>query len=91
MIGQRGEGCQNAQKQFTMYYKSSLVTYFVQTCSLMSIYNGYIQYEVMIHLSEPVKLIELETEQVSSMCKAFTGNSHKSWTAYLFTRYDKIF
>ena len=45
----------------------------------------------MIHLSEQVILIELETEQVQSMCKTFTGNSQKSWTAYLFKRNDEIF
>ena len=33
-----GEGCQNAKK--TIYYKSSLVAYFVQMCSFISIYNG---------------------------------------------------
>ena len=38
MLGQRGECCQNALK---LYYKSLLVANFVQTCSLISIYNMY--------------------------------------------------
>ena len=46
--------CQNAQK----CYKSSLVTTFVQTCSLISIYNGMLQFVVMMHLSEQVRLAE---------------------------------
>ena len=39
MIGQKREGCQNAKKK-PIYYESSLVAYFVQTCSLTSIFNG---------------------------------------------------
>ena len=46
----------------------------------------------MIHFSEQIKLIELETEHVKSVCKKFTGKSQKTWTAYLFTRNkDDIF
>ena len=37
MLDQRGEGCQNAQKHTII--KGHLVTNFIQTCSLISIYN----------------------------------------------------
>ena len=45
MLDQRGKGWQHAQSQIA-------VKAFVQTCSV-------IQYIVMIHLNEQVKLIEL--------------------------------
>ena len=41
----------------TNYYKSSLVTNFVQTCTLTFIMSC-IQYVVMIHHSEQVRLVE---------------------------------
>ena len=50
-----------------------------------------IQYIVMIHLSEQVRLIELETEQAHSVYKILTGYSQKLWTAYLFTKSKDIF
>ena len=70
----------------TIYYKSSLIAYFVQTFTMACIH-----YVVMIHLSELVILIELETGQVKSMSKTFTSNSQKSWTTYLFERNNEIF
>ena len=45
-----------------------------------------IEYVVMIYLSEQVRLIKLETKQVKSVYMTYTGNSQKSWTAYLFTK-----
>ena len=42
-----------------------------------------IPYVVMMHLSEQVRLIELQAEQVLYVYKTFTGNSQNSWTAYL--------
>ena len=38
MIGQSGEDCHNTKK--TIYYTSTFVANFAQTCSLISIYNG---------------------------------------------------
>ena len=35
----------------------------------------FIQYVVMIYLSDQVRLIELETEQVKCLCKTFKGKS----------------
>ena len=56
MLDQRGEGCQNAQKNII----KALVTNFAQTCSLIPIYNGKQPFfVVMIHLSEQVRLVEL--------------------------------
>ena len=48
MLEQRGEGCQNAQKQIIVKAHYN----FVQTCSLTSIIMACIQYVVMIHLIE---------------------------------------
>ena len=42
-----------------------------------------IQYVVMIHLSERVRLIKLKTEH-KAVCKTFLGNSQTLKTAYLF-------
>ena len=44
----------------------------------------------MVHLSEQVRLIKLETKQVKSVYKTFTGNSQKSWTACLFVWFDSL-
>ena len=46
----------------------------------------YIQDAVIIPLSEQVRLIELEIEQVYYVRKTFTGNSRKLWKAYFFTK-----
>ena len=49
-----------------------------------------IQYVVIIYLSEQVRLVELDTEWVYSVYMTHTGNSQKSWTAYLFTKKQLI-
>ena len=45
-----------------------------------------IQYLVMVHLSEQVKLTDLETEQEYHMCKIFAGNSQKSCTTIIILK-----
>ena len=66
MIGQRvrgggGGGGRLSKCSKTIYYKSVLGAISVQTCRLKSITMACIQYVVLIHLSEQVRLNELET------------------------------
>ena len=45
-----------------------------------------IQYVVMIHLSEQVRLIELLClNRIGIICVTFTDKSQKLWTTYIFT------
>ena len=62
MLGQRGESCQNAQKQFTLNVHKSLILY--KPIALYQLTMVYIQFVVMTPLSEQVTLIDLETEKV---------------------------
>ena len=58
-----GKSAQNAQKQII------IITNFEQTCSLVSItIMAFIQYVVMIHLSEQVGLIELNLNRTEMIC-----------------------
>ena len=64
MLGQRGElqGCRNAQKQFII--KAQLPLILNKPVAQYPFTMACVQYVVMIHLSEQVRLIELETEEV---------------------------
>ena len=62
MLDQRGEGCQNANKQFIT--KSHRVIILYKPVAKYQFTMSCIQYVVVIHLSEQATLIELETEQV---------------------------
>ena len=70
----------------TLYYDNALGAILYQPVAFYLFTLTFIQYVVMIYLSEQVRLIELETEQLKSVYKSFTGNCQKSWTAYLFTK-----
>ena len=73
LIGQRRK---NVKRLKIIYYNRSLVSNFIQTFSSLSIYNG--MYTVCSFKTPQwqVRFIELETEQVKSLCKILTGNSH---------------
>ena len=51
--------------------------YTTQTQQHHIVLHVYIQYVIMIHLSDQVRLVALLIEQVSAVCIAFTGDLQK--------------